>query len=379
MDKQLSFKEKLLKYTKETKKKTNKHVWIGLIVLTVLMYSLMWLRTPGEAVVTAKNDDTLVTATMVGDMMFGRHVEEVTKRYGHDHLFRYVMPFFEDADYATGNFEHPVTFNDDYEEMEKNIHLQTKASSVEALKKLDFTVVNLANNHLMDYMDKGVMDTVEAFNKNELPFVGGGLDLAEASQIDYQEVNGVTIATLGFTDAYVKDSDALESSPGVLLADPEIFIPLIQEANEKADLVMVHVHWGGEYETNPSPRQEGLAKAIADSGADVILGHHPHVLQPVEVYNDTVIFYSLGNFIFDQGWSTTRETAIVQYKLSESGVGQFEISPLLIEAATPTPLGKMDGYYRKKIFNRLTKGSTIDFDKEDQMLKFTVDHSHITN
>ncbi|MDV2888364.1 CapA family protein, partial [Alkalihalophilus pseudofirmus] len=79
---------------------------------------------------------------------------------------------------------------------------------------------------------------------------------------------------------------------------PKIFIPMIAEASKKADLVLVHVHWGQEYDNEPNDRQKDLAKAIADAGADVIIGAHPHVLEPIEVYNGTVIFYSLGNFVF---------------------------------------------------------------------------------
>ncbi len=378
MDNKLNYKEKLLKFTKKTKKNTDKHVWIAIISLTILMYSIMFFGKPSEATVADKADDNLVTATIVGDIMFGRYVEKVTDRYGYEHLFRYVKPFFENADYVTGNFEHPVTVKNDYEKKEKEIHLQTDVESVEALKNLNFTVLNLANNHLMDYLANGVIDTSETFNRNKLAYVGADINIERASKINYQEVNGVTIATLGFADAFVRGSGAKENVPGVLQANPKIFIPLIQEANENADLVMVHVHWGEEYDTNPSPRQRGLAEAISDSGADIIIGHHPHILQPIEIYNDTVIFYSLGNFIFDQGWSSTRETALVQYKLDSTGVGQFEIEPLLIKGATPTPLGKMSGYNKIKIFKRLTKGSNISFDEEDNMLKFTVDHSHIT-
>ncbi|MET1138825.1 CapA family protein, partial [Bacillus subtilis] len=82
-----------------------------------------------------------------------------------------------------------------------------------------------------------------------------------------------------------------------------------------------------------------LAKAIADAGADVIIGAHPHVLEPIEVYNGTVIFYSLGNFVFDQGWSSTRDSALVQFYLMIDGKGLFEVTPLYIREATPTPLG----------------------------------------
>ncbi|MES9792247.1 CapA family protein [Priestia megaterium] len=379
MDKKLDFKEKLLKFIKVTKKKTDKHVWITLVILVIFMYGTILLSKPSEAIENNTTDDTLLNATMVGDIMFGRNVEKVANRYGQDNLFRYVKPYFEKADYSTGNFEHPVTLSKKYAEQEKYIHLQTDAQSVKTLKNLNLSVLNVANNHSMDYLENGLNDTIKTFNKSDLDFVGIGKNIKDASKINYQTVNGVKIATLGFTDAYVADSAANQNNPGILPAKPEIFIPLIEEAKENADLVVVHAHWGQEYDTTPSPRQEGLAKAMADSGADIILGHHPHVLQSVDVYKNTVIFYSLGNFVFDQGWSASRESAIVQYKLKKDGTARFEITPVLIKEATPTPLGKWDTYYKGKIFKRLTKSSSksLAIKEENNKLVFTVDHSRV--
>lgn len=150
---------------------------------------------------------------------------------------------------------------------------------------------------------------------------------------------------------------------------------MIAEASKKADLVLVHVHWGQEYDNEPNDRQKDLAKAIADAGADVIIGAHPHVLEPIEVYNGTVIFYSLGNFVFDQGWSRTRDSALVQYHLMNDGKGRFEVTPLNIREATPTPLGKSDFLKRKAIFRQLTKGTNLDWKEENGKLTFEVDHA----
>ncbi|MBS4162442.1 capsular biosynthesis protein, partial [Klebsiella pneumoniae] len=113
-----------------------------------------------------------------------------------------------------------------------------------------------------------------------------------------------------------------------------------------------------------------LAKAIADAGADVILGAHPHVLEPIEVYNGTAIFYSLGNFVFDQGWSRTRDSALVQYHLMNDGKGRFEVTPLNIREATPSPLGKSDFIKREAIFRQLTKGTGLDWKEENGKLTF---------
>ncbi|MFL0572802.1 CapA family protein [Priestia megaterium] len=379
MDRKLDFKEKLLKFIKSTKKNTDKHVWITLAILVVFMYGAIWVSKPSEAVENNTKDDSLVTATMVGDIMLGRNVEKVTNRQGQDYLFRNVESYFKNADYSTANFDHPVTANDEYPAQDKPILLRTDEQSVKTLKNLNFSVLNVANSHSMDYLERGLNDTVKAFNQSKMDFVGMGGNLEEASNINYQTVNGIKIATLGFTDTYTAYSAANDNDPGILPAKPEIFIPLIQEAKEKANLVVVHAHWGEEYDTTPSPRQKGLAKAMADAGADIILGHHPHVLQPIDTYKNTVIFYSLGNFVFDQGWSASRESALVQYKLKKDGTARFEVTPLLIKEATPTLLSKWDAYYKEKIFKRLTKtsSSALAIKEENNKLVFTVDHSRV--
>ncbi|PFI89339.1 CapA family protein [Priestia megaterium] len=379
MDRKLDFKEKLLKFIKSTKKNTDKHVWITLAILVVFMYGAIWVSKPSEAVENNTKDDSLVTATMVGDIMLGRNVEKVTNRQGQDYLFRNVESYFKNADYSTANFDHPVTVNDEYPAQDKPIVLRTDEQSVKTLKNLNFSVLNVANSHSMDYLEEGLNDTVKAFNQSKMDFVGMGGNLEEASNINYQTVNGIKIATLGFTDTYTAYSAANDNDPGILPAKPEIFIPLIQEAKEKANLVVVHAHWGEEYDTTPSPRQKGLAKAMADAGADIILGHHPHVLQPIDTYKNTVIFYSLGNFVFDQGWSASRESALVQYKLKKDGTARFEVTPLLIKEATPTLLSKWDAYYKEKIFKRLTKtsSSALAIKEENNKLVFTVDHSRV--
>ncbi|WP_154989416.1 CapA family protein [Priestia megaterium] len=379
MDRKLDFKEKLLKFIKSTKKNTDKHVWITLAILVVFMYGAIWISKPSEAVENNTKDDSLVTATMVGDIMLGRNVEKVTNRQGQDYLFRDVESYFKNSDYSTANFDHPVTANDEYPAQDKPIVLRTDEQSVKTLKNLNLSVLNAANSHSMDYLEQGLNDTVKAFNQSKMDFVGMGRNLEEASNINYQTVNGIKIATLGFTDTYTAYSAANDNDPGILPAKPEIFIPLIQEAKEKANLVVVHAHWGEEYDTTPSPRQKGLAKAMADAGADIILGHHPHVLQPIDTYKNTVIFYSLGNFVFDQGWSASRESALVQYKLKKDGTARFEVTPLLIKEATPTLLSKWDVYYKEKIFKRLTKtsSSALATKEENNKLVFTVDHSRV--
>lgn len=376
MEKKLTFKEKLLRLSKKNKKVANKQSIIALGVLIVLMAVLMFtLRPPMPQVTKAK--DAVFTATFVGDMMLGRNVEEVIDRKGIDYIFKYVQPYFKASDYVTGNFENPIVTKE-YDKIEgKNIYLSAKPIVVDGLKKANFSVLNLANNHMLDYGVGGLNDTFATIEKSGLGIVGAvkeNLKVAEAnvvtqfpyngvyltddlakSAISYTEKNGLKVATLGFTDAYAKGFTATIGRSGVLPMDPEIVLPLVKQASLNADLVFVHMHWGQEYDNAPSPRQKEMAKAVVDAGADVIIGHHPHVLASVEVYKDSLILYSLGNFVFDQGWSRTRETAMAQYHVLNNGKVKVELIPMRIKEAQPQPIGTSGWYYKQKIYRQLTK------------------------
>lgn len=378
MNDELTFQEKLLKNIKKHKKKTKKHVFMVLpILLLILLVNAIY--TPDVSTV-ADTDDDIFTATFVGDIMMGRNVEKVINQHGIGYLFEHVEPYLKASDYVTGNFENPILLGDeeDYVTAEKLIHLNAHPNSAAVLKKMNFSVLNIANNHGMDFKEKGLLDTGQAFSEEDLDLVGFGENLIDAQDnISIQEIDGYKIATLGFTDAYTKEFPVSERVPGVLVTDPEVMVPMIHEAEKQADFVFVHVHWGVEYDDSLHPRQEKLAEAISRAGADVIIGHHPHVLSSVDKIGDTVMFTSLGNFIFDQGWSRTRQSVLAQMKWQEDGVARFELTPFNIREARPLELGKASFVKRSKTFRQLTKNSDeIDFTKEDGKLTFEVDFSH---
>lgn len=377
MSRKLTYQEKLLQMGKRQKKSAGKHAIIGLIfcVLFIICHEMF---VSSDVAKVEKHADSQFTATFVGDLMFGRNVEDVREKHGTAHLFEKVLPFFENADYASGNFENPILNNEekDYEEIDKIIHLHTDTEAIQALKDANFTTVNLANNHMMDYGIEGLNDTIKAVKDTGLNYVGAGKNVGEASAVDYQEINGLTIATLGFTDALVEGFSALGYRGGVARATPDNIFPMIEEANEKADLVFVNMHWGVEYDNQPHPRQRELAEAMIDVGADAIIGHHSHVLSEVEKYKDGIIFYGLGNFIFDQGWTRTKDSAVVQYDLMKDGTGRFEITPIRIRGAQPYVT--KNKYYQMKIYKQLTKHQPKEnFKKEDGKLILEVDHSDV--
>ena len=332
--------------------------------------------TAASSISPAADSGARFSAVMVGDVMLGRHVEEVTSRYGYDAVFEYVAPYL-DADYVSGNLEQVVSDREDLPEADKLIHLATGPEPLQAVADAGFTLLTLANNHTMDHGLPGLVDTIAAVEDHGLAHVGAGEDLDAASEIHYEEHDGLTVATVSFTDAYVEGFIARAFQGGALSADPDTSVRLIQQANAEADLVIAQFHWGEEYDFAPNRRQRELAEDAAAAGADIIVGHHPHVLMPVEMIGDTVVFYSLGNFVFDQGWTRTRESAIARYELGDDGLARVELRPLWIREATPRPVEGWQGTYRRaRIFQQL-RGDGLAWRREGDLLVTEVDHRHV--
>lgn len=323
------------------------------------------------------DDDAAFTGVMVGDVMFARHVERAAERHGHDWLLQHVEPLL-DADYVTANLEQVVTDDpDELPDADKLIHLAGDRRGVEALADAGFTTLALANNHTMDHGIPGLRDTIAALDEVGLAHAGAGESLGEAMEIDYQDHDGLTVATLSFSDAYVVGFVARAFQGGVLSAEPDRASRLIAEADANADLVVAHFHWGTEYGFAPTGDQRDLAEMAAASGADIVIGHHPHVLQSVERIDDTLVLYSLGNFVFDQGWSRTRESTLARYELSADGTARLEFVPIEVREGAPRVVGgPLAPYRRERIFDRL-QGDGLTWSREDGSLVTEIDHSHV--
>lgn len=352
----MTWQERIQKQVKKHKKKAVQHTIIGALCAFIIMTAFN-LFDQAKAISVSKDPNARVTIGLVGDMMFGRNIEVIAKKYGYEHLFKPTRSYLDQADLMTGNFENAITKrNGHYPEAEKFIHLRTSPHVVKTLKKVGFKTLNLANNHMKDYGKKGLLETIEAFHKGKIDTVGAGENIRQASKISYQTVNGMRIAILGISDVLPKSFGARKDRAGVLPARPDIYLPLVTEAKTNADVVLVHVHWGLEYDSGFHPRQRDIGHALVDAGADVVIGHHPHVLEPVERYKDGVILYSLGNFIFDQGWSRTKESVLAYFKLLHNGKMRLELHPVFIREGSPRPVTGLSGLYRReKILSQTTE------------------------
>lgn len=201
------------------------------------------------------------------------------------------------ADYSIVNFECPVTHGGEKPIVKWGPNLQCSEKGLEAVKWAGFDCVTLANNHFLDYGQKGVENTLEACSKYHIDIVGGGLNLQEASNSLYRKINGSILAIINCCEH--EFSIATEASAG---SNPLNLIEqfyAIKEAKTIANYVLVIVHGGHEQYNLPSPRMKETYRFFIDAGADAVINHHQHCYSGYEIYKGKNIFYGLGNFCFD--------------------------------------------------------------------------------
>ena len=239
----------------------------------------------------------------VGDIMLTRGVQSsVLKNFNGNfsELFKNASQLKE-ADILFGNLEGPVSTVGNNVGSKYSFRMNPEVLPV--IKDFGFKVLSFANNHVGDWNVQAFNDTLLRLKENDLAFTGAGSTREEAEKPVIINKNGVNFGFLGFSDVGPKWMEAGENKSGILLADDPNFSSIIAKAKESVDVLIVSIHFGEEYEKIHNKRQEKIAYLAIDYGADIVIGHHPHVIEDIEYYKDKPIFYSLGNFIFDQYFS----------------------------------------------------------------------------
>lgn len=229
----------------------------------------------------------------VGDLaLHGRFA-----RLGVGQAFRHVQSGWEGADLLLGNLESaPATTG---RVAASKVTLRAVPEAVEVLRAAGFDALALANNHAMDFGPGGLAETISQLDAAGIPHVGAGLDDVSAASPLVLERRGQSVGLLSFCD--VEQSSPLYATshaPGVAAFRIDEAVRAVRELRPRVDWVVVQLHWGLEMASLPSPGQREQARRLVEAGADLILGHHPHVLQPMEIIAGVPVFYSLGNFLF---------------------------------------------------------------------------------
>ena len=258
--------------------------------------------------------------------------QPVTKRTGNRGAMRKLI---KGADIAIANFENPAP--DRVRWHTSGTVFSADPGIIDGLVNAGIDYVSLANNHIGDAGDAGILQTIDNLKERGLAFSGAGKDTAAARKPAMLEAGGMKIAVLGY-DAIASYYSAGENDAGssrLTLSRARNDIKRARRAG--ADLVIVFPHWGTEYRSTPFARQQALARDIIDAGADMIIGNHAHYAAAMEVYEGKPIWYALGNFIFDQTWSEpTMEGITLELTFHGKQLVQARMRPhIILDKAQP--------------------------------------------
>ncbi|WP_276356392.1 CapA family protein [Cohnella caldifontis] len=290
-------------------------------------------------------DGDKLTLAFVGDLLPAGSVAGLMRKNGFDYPYREARSLLESADITAGNLESPITDRGTPED-DKQYLFRGPAEALPALKEAGFDVLNLANNHTLDYGWVGLQDTMDALDDQGLRHMGAGIDDQKAFTPVYVEAKGMTVAFLGVTNVVPKVSwKADRQHPGVAeIYNATRAIAAVKAAKENADLVVVMVHWGVEKKDTPINDQVVKGRQLIDAGADLVIGSHPHVLQGFESYNGKWIAYSLGNFVFNTTASPkTSETGVLTASCAKGGGCDLQFHPMLARNSQPAPMDETAG------------------------------------
>ncbi|NLV89574.1 MAG: CapA family protein [Tissierellia bacterium] len=311
-------------------------------------------------------DQNTLTISLVGDIFMDGSLRGLIDRNGIDYPWEMVKDYFQNDDITIGNLETSITTRGEKWE-DKQFNFRSDPKNLEVMKEASLDVVSLANNHSLDYGYVGFLDTLDHLDKYEIKRVGGGRNREEALKGLILEKNGVKIGVLGFSRVVPHvDWYATNKRPGIVGAyDVHIdqVIDRVVEMKENVDILVLSIHWGVEGSHIPRQNEIDLARKLIDNGVDIIMGHHPHVLQGIEIYKGRPIFYSLGNFIFSSRSENTRETMIAQVILKDKTIDKVCIIPCTIDNGRPIPASEENIEAKLKFINSISKDFNTKIDE----------------
>jgi len=294
----------------------------------------------------------MIKLIAVGDINLGNDKKAIQDiRYNES-----LQDIFKKADLVFANLEGPIT-NAGAEPVNGDFGLYSEFGTIKFLKNYGINLVSLANNHMGDYGPLSVEFTIDFLNENGIRHFGWGKNINEVLYPKIITVNGIRIGLIALT--FHDGRNAENYIPGMVPPEEPYYLPLLKKTRDESDFVIVSLHWGFEMYPYPQPKDKDLAHKLIDQGADLVLGHHPHVVQGHETYNGKHIFYSLGNFVFKSYYykgnkqkqaEESKQTMFVSIDIDSSGIHSFEYLPV---------------YYNEDLSIQLVEG-----EKKDKFLAY---------
>jgi len=271
----------------------------------------------------------------VGDVLLDRNVRKAIEKNGVKYPFENIAKIIKENDLAFFNIECPLADNSDGYPINKKYSFRAEPEYIKGLKYAGFNIASVANNHTIDYGKSGFLKTIEILNKDSIFTIGGGTNQDEAFNPLLIEKNGETFAFFGMLEFLLEGTTFNVDQPYPAFGRIDKLCELIKQLNSEIDYIIVSFHWGQENAVIPTSRQIEYAHKVVDAGADLVLGHHPHVLQSIETYKNKLILYSLGNFVFDNSGKLQKESVIFHCQFKNRQLIKPELTPIYINNCQP--------------------------------------------
>jgi poly-gamma-glutamate synthesis protein (capsule biosynthesis protein) len=322
---------------------------ISLTILTIVMT----VTVPGSA---SGGSGPAMYVVLLGDYLPGASAAQVIRIKGYSYMFDGIRPYTEGVDTLFLNLETPLSGRGSAVE-EKSYTFRSSPKVARVLKEEGVRAVNLANNHILDYGVDALTDTIKYLSESNVATAGAGINWQQAARAALVKTPVGTIRFVAFSNTLPKSYWAKRDRPGTLFGS-EKAVRIAISKHRGTGPVVASFHWGAELMTEPKEYQESLARVAIDSGATLVVGHHPHVPQPIDVYKGVPILYSLGNFAFGSYSKKAPYGLMAKAEFDEDGrCTMLEVYPLNTDntrvAFSPRPVTGLEG---KRVFDSLVKG-----------------------
>lgn len=319
----------------------------------------------------------MVKTLLTGDLLLHSRYGQIADTLGPAYVFEHVSNLFKDSHLTFVNLE--IVLSDKGEAAESKLCLRGSPKYLQQLQAENIDVVSLANNHAFDFGFEGFEDMQTRLEGLGIQTVGAGPNLKSSRNLKTLTIDGITFGFLAYSSRTTNGSTyASEQDCGVAPLEEDLVLADISQYRDQVDHLILSLHWGVEYAEFPTPDQRNLGRKFIEAGARVIYGHHPHILQGYEKWNDGVIFYSLGNFCdsdlvidgSDKQYQAVlkiadRETVLVHLEFGPESINDIQFTPLWLNDAGQPEVATNDK--KAEILDKLSRRSALinqpDFEK----------------
>jgi poly-gamma-glutamate capsule biosynthesis protein CapA/YwtB (metallophosphatase superfamily) len=328
-----------------------------LVIILIIFLVLPSAITSGEAETTDS-----INLLFAGDILLDGYVGDQIEKYGVNYPFAKVAPVMKKADISFANLETPVSVRGN--PADKMFAFRSKPETLKGLVYAGIDGVTLANNHILDYGQTAMLDTLVHLDRAKIGHTGAGKNISEAFKPYVKTIQGKKIAVLGVSRVlsgpawYAGTNKAGAASAYTM----EPMLNEIRKSAKDNDFTIVYLHWNEEFKDYPEQYARTMAKQMIDSGADMIVGSHSHCLMGIEYYKHKPIYYSLGNFVFNRstrGGDKTLHSMLLSIEIKGSAV-KGKITPVKIIAGQPNFMNAPYNKQTIQTLNKLSYNAKID-------------------